>query len=141
MGICGKPGASLRVWQDYFPNADIFGADIDRNILFQEGRIKTYYMDQLNPESIEEFWKKVDFNDFDIMIDDGLHTFDAGWSLLKNSIHKLNSNGTYIIEDVSPKDFVLFEKAFKRTDFKADFVTLDRPFIDSKNNSLIIVRK
>ena len=31
MGINGKPGASLRVWRDYFPNAEIFGGDIDEN--------------------------------------------------------------------------------------------------------------
>ena len=28
MGVAGRPGASLRVWRDYFPNADIFGAAI-----------------------------------------------------------------------------------------------------------------
>src|SRR5262249_35300312 len=39
MGKYGKPGASLRAFKDYLPNAKIFGADIDRNILFQEERI------------------------------------------------------------------------------------------------------
>jgi len=28
MGSLGKPGASLRVWRDYFPNAIIYGANI-----------------------------------------------------------------------------------------------------------------
>ena len=26
----GKPGASLRVWKEYFSNAEIYGADIDK---------------------------------------------------------------------------------------------------------------
>jgi hypothetical protein len=30
MGIYGKPGASLRVWRDYFAHADIVGIDIDK---------------------------------------------------------------------------------------------------------------
>ena len=30
MGKHGKPGASLRAFRDYLPNAQIFGADIDR---------------------------------------------------------------------------------------------------------------
>lgn len=141
MGANGKPGASLRVWEEYFPNANIFGADIDRNILFQEGRIRTFYLDQMNPKSIEEFWKNVDIDDFDIMIDDGLHKFEAGWCLFKNSIHKLNSNGIYIIEDVSPGNLIAFDKAFKRTDFKVDFITLDRPFLDLGTNALILVRR
>ena len=33
MGENGKPLASLRAWRDYFPNAQIYGGDIDRDIL------------------------------------------------------------------------------------------------------------
>jgi len=32
MGKYGKPGASLRAWRDYLPNAQIVGLDIDRKI-------------------------------------------------------------------------------------------------------------
>src|SRR5262249_23189855 len=32
MGSTGVPGASLRVWREYFPNAMILGADIDKDI-------------------------------------------------------------------------------------------------------------
>ena len=42
MGTAGRPGASLRVWRDYFVNASIVGAYIDRSALFQEDRISTY---------------------------------------------------------------------------------------------------
>src|SRR6476620_5978044 len=59
MGSEGKPGASLRLWRDYFPNAMVYGADIDRDILFEEERIKTFYIDQLNPEAIKVFWRQV----------------------------------------------------------------------------------
>ena len=30
MGINGKPGASLRMWRDFFPSARIIGVDIDK---------------------------------------------------------------------------------------------------------------
>ena len=49
MNFLGKkysPGASLRVWRDYFMNANIFGADIDKSVLFSEDRIKTHWVDQ-----------------------------------------------------------------------------------------------
>ena len=141
MGIHGKPGASLRVWKEYFPNAKIFGADIDRDILFQEERIETYFIDQTNADSINEFWKKVDCDNFDIMIDDGLHTFNAGWTLFSHSINKLSTVGKYIIEDVSPQNLIAFKKAFKTTDFKVDYVTLGRPFQKLGYNSLILVSK
>jgi hypothetical protein len=41
----GKPGASLYVWRDFFPNAYIFGADIDKEVLFNDKRITTGYID------------------------------------------------------------------------------------------------
>ena len=39
MGDRAKPGASLKVWRDYFVNAVIIGADIDKDILFNSERI------------------------------------------------------------------------------------------------------
>ena len=41
MGASGKPGASLRAFRDFCPQAQVFGADIDRRILFEEDRIRT----------------------------------------------------------------------------------------------------
>ena len=78
MGVNGIPGASLRSWRDYFPNAEIYGADIDPQAQFSEDRIDTYYVDQRNIESINIMWAQISCGDFDIIIDDGLHTFDAG---------------------------------------------------------------
>ena len=41
-----QPGASLRSWREYFPNAQIFGADVDRSILFNSDRINCCWVDQ-----------------------------------------------------------------------------------------------
>jgi len=101
MSVNGKPGASLRVWRDYFPNAHVFGGDIDPDILFQEDRISSYYLDQTDADSIESFWEQVGYSDFDLIVDDGLHTFEAAISLFKNSHSRLSNQGIYIIEDVS----------------------------------------
>lgn len=46
MGVNGKPGASLRGWKQYFPNAHIYGLDVDKRILFKEDRIDIFYCDQ-----------------------------------------------------------------------------------------------
>ena len=54
-----SPGASLKVWRDYFKNAMIYGADHDESALFSEERIKTYYVDQAKKETILEMWKKL----------------------------------------------------------------------------------
>jgi hypothetical protein len=102
MGIDGNPGASHYIWKLFFRNANIYGADIDRKILFEESRLKTFYCDQLNVKDIHAMWTSDELcaKSFMIIIDDGLHTFDAGVTFFENSIHKLLDGGVYIIEDI-----------------------------------------
>ncbi len=141
MTVKGKPGASLRVWRDYFPNAMIYGADIDRDILFSEDRIKTHYMDQLDPAAIEAFWQQVDDTGFDFMLDDGLHVFAAGSCLFTHSINRLADHGIYVIEDVTPSDLLRYKEFFSRTSYIVDYVTLFRPKLPLGDNSLVVIRK
>jgi hypothetical protein len=102
MGIDGIPGASLRGWSEYFQFGNIYGADIDRNILFSEDRIKTFYVDQTNAKDIEALWSNDELSniEFDIIIDDGLHEPTAAITFFQNSFNKLKKDGIYIIEDV-----------------------------------------
>jgi len=102
MGPTGKPGASLRGWTTYFPRASVFGADLDESILFEEERIKTYPCDQTNPERIAAMWETPELHEgFDIIVDDGWHNLEANKCFFENSIHKLNPDGYYVIEDVN----------------------------------------
>ena len=140
MGKNGKPGASLRVWRDYFPNAHVYGADIDENILFEEDRIKTFHLDQTSPGSIAQLWDQLDVNDFDFMIDDGLHYFDAGICLFENSISKLAKSGTYVIEDVPYYNMQKFQEYFSNKSFKTEFVRLVRPNSVVDDNWLVVIR-
>ena len=111
MGPGGRPGASHFGWCEFFPNSYIFGADIDSNILFNTDKIKTFYCDQTNPEIVTKMWNEPDLQDnFDIIIEDGLHTFNANVTFFENSIHKLKPNGYFIIEDINKSDEYLFEK-------------------------------
>jgi hypothetical protein len=101
MGINGIPGASLRGWREFFPKGQIFGADIDKDILFKEDRIETFYCDQLSKQSIHELWSQPSLNDnFDIIIIDGLHTFEADCNFVDHSIHKLKKGGILVVEDI-----------------------------------------
>lgn len=101
MGSNGRPGASLYGWAEFFPNAKIFGADIDSSILFNIENIRTFFCDQTSSSSIQTLWSHGDLNEnFDIIIDDGLHEFDANVCFFENSIYKLNVNGIFIIEDI-----------------------------------------
>ena len=106
MPVNGLSGASLYGWNEYFPNAQIYGADIDKSILFTDDRIKTFYCDQTNPSVIKDMWNNPELEgEFDIIIEDGLHTFEANITFFENSIHKLKRNGIYIIEDIDSKPY------------------------------------
>jgi len=141
MGLDGKPGASLRVWNEYFPNAIIIGADIDKDVLFEEERIQTFYVNQMDSTIIFEMWKNIAIDDFDLIIDDGLHTFEAGVCFFENSIKKLSNNGLYIIEDVTVNNRKKFEKYFFDKKYQVNFVCLFRPEAPVADNYLIVIRK
>jgi hypothetical protein len=73
MGPDGTPGASLRAWRAYFSHSQVYGADIDSDICFEEDRIRTSWTDQRDSHAIRVLWGKFSDVAFDIMIDDGLH--------------------------------------------------------------------
>lgn len=137
----GRPGASLRAWRDYFPNATIVGADIDEQALFTEHRISTHYVDQLNRHSIDQMWAQVGLDGFDLMLDDGLHTFEAGVSMFEGSFGRLRPGGVYVIEDVSLASLDCFDHYFARSNLWVEFVVLDRHKRPPFDNNLVIVRK
>jgi SAM-dependent methyltransferase len=114
MGAYGRPGASLYGWAEFFSNSYIFGADIDKDILFNTDKIKTFYCDQTNPEIIKTMWSETELQEnFDIIVEDGLHTFTANVCFFENSIHKLKPNGYFIIEDIINSQEHLFINKIK----------------------------
>jgi hypothetical protein len=97
----GCPGGSLRGWRELFPRGLVYGADIDRDILFEEDRIKTFWCDQLDRVAIRDLWLQPVLREgFDLIVDDGLHTFEANTSFLEGSLKQLRLGGIFVIEDV-----------------------------------------
>jgi len=140
MGVEGKPLASLRAWRDYFPNAEIYGGDIDKDILKNDIRIKTFYVDQTDQTSVLNMFKKIGDKDFDIILDDGLHEFSANICLFENSIKYLDSNGTYIIEDVYYKDKKRFINYFKGLNYQFSLIDIYHKK-NILNNCIIVIQK
>ena len=136
----GIPGASHRVWRDYFFNAQIYGGDIDKEVLFEENRIKTFYVDQLNSDSIKSMWETIKVKEFDIIIDDGLHEPEANYNFFKNSFHKLKKNGVFVIEDVPNNCLLYLQKKLKNYDIEV-VVGFTKTKKIYGNNNLIIIRK
>jgi hypothetical protein len=141
MTASGKPGASLRVWREYFPNAYIYGADIDREILFVDERINTFYCDQTDILSIASVWNQIKDVKFCVIIDDGLHTFEAGVSLFENSFFMLRNGGIYIIEDVNIRNARRFKDYFNSKKLHCDIVSFARRGYPFGEWSIVMVRR
>jgi hypothetical protein len=93
-------GGSLKLWNDYFVNAQIYGLDINDppQFLSNHKRIITQNRDAYSNDTLDYF---LDNNiKFDIIIDDGPHTLESMIYIIKNYTQLLNNNGILIIEDV-----------------------------------------
>ena len=146
MGINGSPGASLYGWREFFINSKIYGADIDKDILFNTDKIKTFYCDQTNSDIIKSLWNNLELNEnFDIIIEDGLHDFNANVCFFENSIHKLKPNGYFIIEDILNYEEQLFIIKIKEWETKyidCLFTLLKIPSLrNNSDNTLLVVFK
>ena len=140
MGKDYTPGASLKIWRDYFQNAQIYGADLDSDILFQSERIKTFYVNQLEKRSIEKMWEQINSNNFDLIIDDGLHTLEAGITLFENSFKYLKKGGIYIIEDVDPSYLTDLSKHLESKNNVEIILLKSKNEKLLKDNNLIVIR-
>ena len=140
MGADGTPLASLRAWKDYFINANIYGADIDKDILKDEERIKTFFVDQTNPDTISAMFNKIGVDKFDIILEDGLHEYNANICFFENAIKYLDNDGIYIIEDIYYKDKKKFINYFKKLEYSFSIVDIFHEE-NIANNCIVIIRK
>ena len=93
-------GSSIRAYKEYFPNSQIFGADVDKDALFTEDRIKTSYVDQLNSTTFEEMHKNFNSPTYDLIIEDGLHSFVASLNTLNFALKYIKKGGIVVLEDL-----------------------------------------
>ena len=100
MGRKGKPGASLRAFRDACNSAQLIGADFDRRILFSEERINTFFVDQTDLNTFNQLNNKIGDN-YDLMIDDGLHSPNIKLHSLKFFLNKIKIGGYAVIEDIN----------------------------------------
>lgn len=92
-------GASLSVWEEYFPNATIFGADIDPSALkFTRQRVSIEILDQSNIDDLIRLGTKR--GPFDIIIENGSHMWGHKMTTLKFLFPFLRDGGCYIVNDL-----------------------------------------
>ena len=95
-----KGGASIKMWYDYFPNANIYGIDINPSTFLENDRIRTFAVDQGNKDDLINFLKSIGKIEFEVIIDDGSHRPDHQQITLSILFERLKSGGLYFIEDL-----------------------------------------
>ena len=93
-------GVSHLMWNEYFPNARVYGIDIwDYSEKSKGTGIETFVADQSNRDDLQTFIDKYGTG-FDVILDDGGHAMDHQQVSLGFLFKHLNPGGYYIIEDV-----------------------------------------
>lgn len=88
-------GASLRMWREYYPKAEIIGVDIALQSDLRIEGVTLLELDATDPAALEPLGA------FDIIIDDGSHTTaDQQTSFEHLYYNQLYNNGFYVLEDL-----------------------------------------
>lgn len=102
IGVLG--GSSIKMWEEWLPNAKIYGVDnwISTNtpFVYSSERVKII---NANSKNID-VCKYLDYQSFDIIVDDGDHHPYAQLTTMWNLWPLLKKDGLYIIEDVQSID-------------------------------------
>lgn len=101
IGIGGGP--SLKMWEEYFPNARIIAFDINSYPHLNTDRVKTMIVDQSDRTSLLNAMNSLS-TEFDIIIDDGSHVCEHQQISLAVLFKYLRNKGQYWVEDLQTSD-------------------------------------
>ncbi|MCW2810347.1 MAG: hypothetical protein JWP61_805 [Friedmanniella sp.] len=93
----GTGGASLRMWREFFPRAQILGLDIVDKSFVNADRIRAYHGSQTDAELLRRI--VADADNLQVVIDDGSHRSDHIIETFGVLFPLLPIGGIYAIED------------------------------------------
>lgn len=96
-----QTGASIRMWEEFFPNGKIVGLDIDPRCKVLESRRVSIVIGSQDDPAIRDQLTALHPKGFDIIVDDGSHVsehMEKSFDLYFPSL--LKPGGTYVIEDL-----------------------------------------
>ena len=131
-------GASLFMWRDFFPNATIYGAEIDPArvaLMENQSRITMIQCDQTSEKDLKRVVAHTG-TDVDLIIDDGSHILEDQIFSCKTLLPMFQKHLIYIIEDIQR-----WHTASKRLkEFDIEVPELIRTRHKRRDNYLVIAR-
>lgn len=93
-----ETGSSIRMWEEFFPNAIIYGIDINPACKqFEGGRRRILIGDQSDPDFLLQLRQSAE--PFDVIIDDGSHRIEHQLKTFELLFPTMSDHGVYVIED------------------------------------------
>lgn len=107
-------GCSLKAFEEYFPNANMVGLDIEDKTYLDSDRIKTFILDQGSKNHLDEFVKLCNRSNlqFDFILDDGSHNISHQQLTFGKLFSLVKPGGMYIIEDLGTSYFTLNQELY-----------------------------
>ena len=137
IGVC--TGASLRMWEEFFPEAEIYGLDVVPEVIanttFATDRVKLKLCDA----SDQNWLRNVALEArglFDVIIDDGSHKVEDQIAAANTLIPFLEWNGHYIIEDVQQGTE---QEVSLGINYPTRVMELNSPFAPHRSDDRVIV--
>lgn len=137
MGVDGCIGASLRVWEKFFRQSNIYAFDIDDLNFVGNGRIRAGVADQMDESQVERCMKQFGDPSFSIVIDDGLHTPGANQKAFGNVRRWLAPGAMYIIEDIHSSNLREMARWAKQLSLNYCFYISDK--WEQENSNLMVI--
>lgn len=113
-------GSSLKMWEEFFPNAIIYGVDINPACrTYETDRVKIIIADQTDPK-LSDLLPVLD-----LCIDDGSHLIEHQLITFFNLFPKIREKGFYVAEDLHTASLSINENK--------TFISLIQNLVDALN--------
>ena len=126
-----RDAPSLRAWREYFPQASLFGFDINDFSFFAQERTTTYQGDQSSPDDLARFLEGAGNPRFRVILDDGSHASSHQQISLAKLFDAVEPGGLYIIEDLHWQPFDEVATTLQMLVSYLDTGTVSSPFINA----------
>ncbi len=117
-------GAGVRTFAEFFPNATLFGAEIDPKRIWNKDSVEIFLCDQSSRPDLESLIQKTG-PDLDVVIEDGSHVPEHQVFTCRILMPLLKKNVIYIIEDVWDPKIVN-----QLTDYDCNLITVGTRYDD-----------
>lgn len=108
-------GASLKMWEDVFPYAEIYAIDIFEKRALDSQNTRTFVVDQGDEPSLKAFAEQ--YGPFDVIIDDGSHRRADQLTSLFTLINHVAAEGFYVLEDYFTSYWPVYDGSSLAKDF------------------------